>query len=369
MTSAMIPPARPVTGDEEIEAVVRVMRTGQLASGPETAAFEGEFSGLVDGRHCVAVNSGTSALHLSVLALGVRPGDEVIMPSFSFAATANAVAVAGGVPVFVDIEPGSFCIDPAAVGAAVTERTVAIMPVHLYGHPADMDRILPIAARHGLRVIEDAAQAVAASYHGTPVGAFGDTACFSFYPTKNSHSIEGGMIVTADAGLARTLRLLRSQGMIEQYKNEIVGLNNRLSDVHAAVGRVQLARLPGWTKARRENAAFFDANLAGVRVPPVAPDTEHVYHQYTIRVGDQVEGGRDGLRSRLAERGVGSGVYYPTPIHRLPSYFGAGAPAASRVPFELVHTEQAAGEVLSLPVMPTLTAVELEMIVAGVNAL
>jgi dTDP-4-amino-4,6-dideoxygalactose transaminase len=364
---AMIPPARPVTGDDEIEAVVRVMRTGQLAGGPEVARFEEEFSALVEGRHCVAVNSGTSALHLSLLAMGVKPGDEVIVPSFSFAATANAVAIIGAVPVFVDIEPASFCVSPAAIEAAITDRTVAIMPVHLYGHPAAMDRIIPIAERHNLAIIEDAAQAVAASLDGTPVGAFGLTACFSFYPTKNSHSIEGGMVVTPDADVARRVKLLRNQGMLEQYKNELIGLNNRMSDVHAAVGRVQLAKLPGWTKQRRENAAFLDANLSGVTVPPVAAGVEHVYHQYTIRVGDEVEGGRDGLRARLPERGVGSGVYYPIPIHRLPSF--QRDDVLSRVSGELVETERAAREVLSLPIMPTLTQAELEKIAAGVNAL
>jgi dTDP-4-amino-4,6-dideoxygalactose transaminase len=367
MTLPFIPPARPVTGEEEIEAVVRVMRSGQLASGPETAAFEEDFSRLVGGRHCIAVNSGTSALHLAVLALGVKPGDEVIMPSFSFAATGNSVAIAGGVPVFVDIEPGSFCVDPEQVEAAITEKTVAIMPVHLYGHPAAMDKLMPIAERHGLKVIEDAAQAVAASLHGTPVGAFGDAACFSFYPTKNSHSIEGGMVVTGDAEVARQIKLLRNQGMIERYKNEVVGLNNRISDVHSAVGRVQLAKLPGWTKARQENAAYFDANLRGVTVPPVAAGAEHVYHQYTIRVGDDVEGGRDGLETRLRERGIGSGVYYPIPIHRLPSF--QRPDVASRVVGDLAETERAAREVLSLPVMPTLATEDLERVVAGVNAL
>jgi perosamine synthetase len=364
---AMIPPARPVTGEDEIEAVVRVMRTGQLASGPETAAFEREFSALVDGRHCAAVNSGTSALHLALLAMGVKPGDEVIVPSFSFAASANAVAIIGAVPVFVDIEPDSFCISPAAIEAAITAKTVAIMPVHLYGHPAAMDRILPIAEKHGLAVIEDAAQAVGAALDGTPVGAFGVTACFSFYPTKNMHSVEGGMVVTPDAELARMIRLLRAQGMEERYKNEVIGLNNRLSDVHAAVGRVQLGKLPGWTKARQENAAFLDANLRGVAVPSVAAGAEHVYHQYTIRVGDEVEGGRDGLEARLRERGVGSGLYYPIPIHRLPSF--QRDDVVSRVSGELVETERAAREALSLPIMPTLTQDELERIVAGVNAL
>ncbi|MFD0631326.1 DegT/DnrJ/EryC1/StrS family aminotransferase [Catenulispora yoronensis] len=343
------------------------MRTGQVAAGPEVEAFEDEFSRLVDGLHCVAVNSGTSALHLSVLALGVKPGDEVIMPSFSFAATANSVAIVGAVPVFVDIERDSFCVDPAAIEAAITERTVAIMPVHLYGHPAAMDAITAIARKHGLKVIEDSAQAVGAALNGKAISTFGDAACISLYPTKNIHSIEGGIVVTPDAEVARQVRLLRNQGMEERYKNEVIGLNNRLSSVHAAVGRVQLGKLAGWTKQRQENARYLDAHLRGVVVPPVAPGVEHVYHQYTVRVGAEVEGGRDGLAARLAERGVGSGMYYPIPIHRLPSF--QRPDVRSRVSGELVETEKAAAEALSLPVMPTLTQEDLERVVAGVNAL
>src|SRR3982750_4529069 len=194
-----IPPARPVIGEAEIDAAVRVLRSGMVVQGPEVAAFESEFGELVGGRHCVAVNSGTSALHISMMALGFGPGDEVIVPSFSFAASANAVRLVGATPVFADIEPGSFNLDPDAVAAAITPRTVAIMPVHLYGHPAAMDRLVSLAERHDLAVVEDAAQAHAASLNGTPVGAFGRAACFSFYPTKNMHSLEGGMISTPDA--------------------------------------------------------------------------------------------------------------------------------------------------------------------------
>jgi hypothetical protein len=367
MTQPFIPPARPVTGEDEIEAVVRVMRTGQVAAGPEVEAFENEFSQLVDGLHCVAVNSGTSALHLSVLALGIKPGDEVIMPSFSFAATANSVAIVGAVPVFVDIERDSFNVDPAAIEAAITDRTAAIMPVHLYGHPAAMGQIMEIARKHGLSVIEDSAQAVGAALDGKAISTFGDAACISLYPTKNIHSIEGGIVVTPDAEVARQVRLLRNQGMEERYKNEVIGLNNRLSSVHAAVGRVQLAKLAGWTKQRQENAKYFDANLSGVGVPPVAAGAEHVYHQYTIRVTDEVEGGRDGLAGRLKERGIGTGMYYPIPIHRLPSF--QRPDVASRIAGDLPETEKAAAEALSLPVMPTLSQDELERIVAGVNAL
>lgn len=351
----MIPPAKPIIGDDERAAVDRVLASGQVAQGPEVAAFEQEFSALVDGRTCVAVNSGTSGQHLGLLACGVGPGDEVIVPSFTFAATANSVAITGATPVFVDIEPDYFCLDPQAVEAAVTERTKGIMPVHLYGHPANMTGLEEVAARHGLAIYEDAAQAHAASWQGRPVGSFGDFAMFSLYPTKNMTSIEGGMVSCATEETARMVRLLRNQGMERQYENEVVGLNNRMTDVHAAVGRVQLGKLAGWTQTRQRNAAFLDANLAGVVVPPVAPGAVHVYHQYTIRVTED----RDGFRTALAdEHGVGSGVYYPIPNHRLPSF---------RRELDLPQTELAAREVISLPVHPSLSQADLDQIVHAVN--
>lgn len=357
MTAAeFIPAAKPLIGAEERAAVDRVMRSGMLAQGPEVAAFEDEFAKIVDGAHCVAVNSGTSALHLALLALDLQAGDEVLVPSFTFAASANSIALVGAVPVFVDIDPTTFCIDVAAARAAVTPRTRAIMPVHLYGQPADMAALGSLAAEHGLLVIEDAAQAVAASFSGTPAGAFGDAACFSFYPTKNMTSGEGGMVTTRDAAVARTLRLLRNQGMERRYANEIVGLNNRMTDLHAAIGRVQLGKLDDWTVQRRANAAFFDAELRGVVVPAVDPRAVHVYHQYTVRIAG---GDRDGFAAELHERGIGSGVYYPTPVHRLPSF---------ALELDLPETARAAAEVLSLPVHPALSRGDLERIVETVNS-
>src|SRR5450756_833160 len=238
-----IPPARPLIGDEECAAVDRVMRSGMLAQGPEVKAFEVEFAEhFALGRACVAVSSGTSGLHLGLLSSGVKAGDEVIVPSFTFAATANSVALTGATPVFADISADDFCLDPAAVEAAITERTVGIMPVHLYGHPADMPAIQTIAARHGLQVFEDAAQAHGASLGGTPVGAFGSFAMFSLYPTKNMTSGEGGMVSVATPEIERLMRLYRNQGMEQQYKNEVVGFNNRMTDIHAAIGRVQLTK-------------------------------------------------------------------------------------------------------------------------------
>ncbi len=355
-----IPPARPIIGEAEIEAAVRVLRSGMVVQGPEVAAFEQEFAAVVDGRHCVAVNSGTSALQLTLMALGIGPGDEVIVPSFSFAATANAVRLVGAEPIFVDIEPDNFGIDPDAVAAAIGPRTAAIMPVHLYGNPASMDRIQPLADRHGLAVVEDACQAHGAALHGTPVGAFGAAGCFSFYPTKNMHSLEGGMITTADAGLARTLRLLRNQGMEQRYANEIVGANMRLTDVAAAIGREQLKQLSGWTEQRRANAKFLDARITALITPPVADGAHHVYHQYTVRV----PGDRDAAQRHLSAHGIGNAVYYPTPIHRLrPFLTEDGKPG----PWDLPETERAASQVLSLPIYPTLTEAQLERIVAAAN--
>jgi dTDP-4-amino-4,6-dideoxygalactose transaminase len=349
-----------VIGEAEIEAAVRVLRSGMVVQGPEVAAFEQEFSALVNGRHCVAVNSGTSALQLTLMALNIKPGDEVIVPSFSFAASANAVRLVGATPVFVDIEPGTFCMDPRAAAAAVTPRTVAIMPVHLYGHPAAMDQIMALAEKHGLAVVEDAAQAHAAALNGTPVGAFGTAGCFSFYPTKNMHSLEGGMITTADAGLARTLRLLRNQGMEQRYANEIVGANMRLTDVAAAIGRVQLGKLPQWTAQRQANAKVLDSRITEMVTPPVADGAEHVYHQYTVRV----KGDRDAAQRILSEHGVGNAVYYPTPIHRLLPFLVDGKPGD----WDLPETERAAAEVVSLPIFPALTADELERIADAANA-
>lgn len=352
----MIAAAKPEIGDEERAAVDRVMLSGMLAQGPEVAAFETEFSAIVDGRHSVAVNSGTSALHMAFVAAGIGQGDEVIVPSFSFAATANAVALAGATPVFVDIELDHFAIDPAAVEAAITPRTRAIMPVHLYGHPADLVALTAIAEKHGLLLFEDAAQAHAASVDGVPVGAWGIAGSFSFYPTKNMTSGEGGMITTSSDELARMARVLRNQGMERRYENEVVGFNTRMTDIHAAIGRVQLTKLAGWTAKRQENAAFFTENIEGVVTPPVAAGAVHVFHQYTLRIVDQ---DRDAFADELSARGVGSGIYYPTPIHRLPSF---------ALDLDLPQTELAAQQVLSLPVYPSLTQGELETIVEAVNA-
>jgi len=352
----IIPAAKPIIGDEEREAVDRVLRSGMIAGGPEVAAFETEFSELVDGRHSIAVNSGTSALHMAFVAAGIKAGDEVIVPSFTFAATANSVVLAGGTPVFADIEENFFNMDPKSAEAAITPRTRALMPVHLYGHPAALREYKDIAARHNLLLFEDAAQAHAASLDGIPVGAWGVAGSFSFYPTKNMTSGEGGMVTTPCDHIARKTRLLRNQGMEKRYENEIAGYNTRMTDIHAAIGRVQLKKLAGWTKQRQDNAKFLDDNLKGVIVPPVADGAVHVYHQYTIRIVDQ---DRDAFAEEIGKRGIGSGVYYPIPNHRLPSY---------GLTLDLPVTEQVAKQCLSLPVHPSLSQGDLEKIVEVINA-
>lgn len=360
MTQPFIPAAKPIIGEEERRAVDRVLRSGMVAQGPEVEAFETEFSShMVDGAQCIAVNAGTSALHIGLLAAGIGPGDEVIVPSFTFAATGNSVALSGATPVFADVEEDYFCLDPNSVKAQITAKTKAIMPVHLYGHPANMDELGKIAAEHDLLIFEDCAQAHGATWNGQPVGTFGTFGGFSFYPTKNMTSGEGGMISTRENEVARRSRMLRNQGMEKRYANELVGLNNRMTDINAAIGRVQLGKVDEWTRQRRENAAFLSANLTGVAVPKVASQATHVYHQYTIKVGQD----RDGFVKALREEwGIGSGVYYPIPNHRLPSlrHFAPG--------LELPRTERVAAQCVSLPVHPSLTQADLERIVEAVNA-
>ena len=358
MSTGFIPAAKPIVGDEERAAVDAVLVSGMLAQGAEVAEFEKEFSDvLLDGRASVAVNSGTSGLHLGLLAAGIKPGDEVIVPSFTFAATANSVALAGATPVFADIELDHYCLDARHVESLISDKTKAIMPVHLYGHPANMAAFRELADARGIKLFEDAAQAHGAGLNGQKVGTFGDFAMFSLYPTKNMTSGEGGMVSTGDATVERNLRLLRNQGMERQYENELVGFNARMTNLHAAIGRVQLTKVLGWTAQRQSNARFLTDNLEGVGTPVVAEGAEHVYHQYTIRIS----GDRDGFAAALKdEYNIGSGVYYPIPNHRLPSF--------NRTE-DLPNTETAAREVLSLPVHPSLDDEDLDRIVTAVNKL
>jgi len=279
----------------------------------------------------------------------------VIVPSFTFAATANSVALTGATPVFVDIDPITFCIDPNEITKAITPKTKAIQVVHLYGLAAEMPAVMKIARKYKLLVIEDAAQAHLASIDGKPVGTFGDAAAFSFYPTKNMTSGEGGMIVFKDSSAARTARLYRNQGMEKRYENELIGFNLRMTDIHAAIGRVQLSKLMEKTKRRQENAAYLSENISKIVVVPLAPKGySHVFHQYTIKV----PGDRDFFASKLTGLGVGSGVYYPIPVHELPA-FGKRK--------NLPNTSLICKQVLSLPVHPALSKKELRTIVTAIN--
>ncbi|MGO1312449.1 MAG: DegT/DnrJ/EryC1/StrS family aminotransferase [Brevibacterium aurantiacum] len=363
MTEPLIPAAAPIIGDAERRAVDAVLASGMIAQGPEVATFESEFADLIaKGTSCVAVNSGTSALHLGLLSAGIGAGDEVIVPSFTFAATANSVALAGATPVFADIDIDTFTLDPESVRQSITPRTKAIMVVHLYGLAGNIQELQAICDEHVLLLLEDAAQAHLADYNGQQVGTFGTFGAFSLYPTKNMTSGEGGMVSSSDESLLRLVRVYRNQGMEKRYENEVIGFNYRMTDVHAAIGRAQLQQVEGWTNTRRDNAATLDAGLQGVVTPLVPEGRKHVYHQYTVRIADATAAERDQVATALRdEHGIASGVYYPVPNHRLPSlqHFA--------VELELPVTEKAAAECLSLPVHPKLSAEDLDRVIAGVN--
>jgi perosamine synthetase len=354
----MIPLSKPILGEEEVAAVAAVLRSGNLAQGELVARLEDRFAASIGVRHAVAVSSGTAALHIALLAHGIGPGDEVITSPFTFIATANAVLYTGGRPVFVDIADDSFNIRPDLIEAAICPRTKAILAVHLYGRPADMPTICAIAERHGLAVIEDAAQAHAAAIGERKVGSFG-TGCFSFYATKNLTTAEGGLVTTNDTNLDEKLRMLRSHGQRERYLHELLGYNYRLTDLQAAVGLVQLDRLEELTCKRIANARYLTAQLPQAYAPGSKPGERHVYHQYTVRFPV----GRDGAARALQAAGVGTGIHYPLPVHWQPLYRDLGyrdyLPAA----------ERASREVLSVPVHPGLTASELETIAREVGRL
>jgi dTDP-4-amino-4,6-dideoxygalactose transaminase len=351
----VIPIAQPHISNDEKHAVLKVLESGQLAQGSRVQAFEDAFAAYCGVRHAVATSSGTTALHTALLAHGIGPGDEVITTPFSFIATANAILHCGARPVFVDIEPDTFNLDPKKVEAAITPATRALLPVHLYGHPADMAALMRIAGEHGLSVIEDAAQAHGAVCQGQPVGTWG-TGCFSFYPTKNMTTAEGGIVTTDDDGIADRARMIRNHGQCHRYEHHVLGYNYRMTDLHAAISLVQISHLEEWNLRRIENAAYLTAHLCGVVTPSVRPGCRHVFHQYTIRVPSE----RDRLAAWLQECGIGTGIHYPCPIHRQPLYRGLGYDD------NLPQAEAASREVLSLPVHPGLSQDDLSAIVSAV---
>jgi len=360
-TLKTIPVAAPQMGEEEKAAVMAVLESGRLAQGPVVEAFEREFARWCGVEHAVAVNSGTAALHLVMLAHGIKEGDEVITSPFTFVASANAALFAGARPVFVDIEPLTFCLDPERVEAAITPRTRAIMPVDLYGHPAAIPELREIADRHGLLLIEDACQAHGAAIGDRRAGALGVTATFSFYPTKNMTTAEGGMVTTDDAGVARKVSVLRQHGASERYHHDVLGYNFRMTEIAAAIGRAQLAKLDRFNERRRRNASVLDEGLAGIAgfvTPRERHGYRHVYHQYTVRIARD----RDGFQRRLRELGIGSAVHYELPVHRQPLYLSLGYGNVS-----MPEADRAAAEVLSLPVHPALSDADLDRIVESVR--
>ena len=359
----MIPIARPLLGEEEAAAAARVICSGMLASGPEVAAFEDEFAAYTGVAHAIAVSNGTTALHAALLGAGIGPGDEVIVPSFTFIATATAVSMCGAVPVFADVRRDLFTLDMEALAALVTPRTKAIVGVHLFGQPFDLGPAMDLCADRNLVLIEDAAQAHGAEWRGRRVGSFGTAGCFSFYPTKNMTTGEGGMVTTDDDALAVHIRRLINHGQAEKYLHTELGYNYRMTDLGGAIGRVQLRRLPGFNERRQENGAYLSAHLdaPGIVPPVVGEGMTHVYHQYVVTVTDDCPLSRDGLVERLRDHGIGSAVHYPIPVHEQPLYRGAAPPGACPVAADLAR------RVLSLPVHPGIGPAELEAIVGAVN--
>jgi dTDP-4-amino-4,6-dideoxygalactose transaminase len=345
----------------EIDAAIAgVLESSQFVLGAEVAAFEEEFAAYCGTSECIALNSGTSALHLALLAAGVGPGDEVITVPLTFIASVAAIGYVGARPVLLDIDPSSFTINPGAIEKAITARTRAILPVHLYGQPADMDPIMEVARRHGLVVIEDAAQAHGAKYKGVPVGGIGDLACFSFYPGKNLGAYgEGGAVTTGNVEFASTIRMLRDWGQDRKYHHVLRGFNYRMEGFQGAILRVKLRHLEQWTEARRAGAARYNKLLAdsGVETPKEMPWARHVYHVYTLRSHY-----RDGLQAALQAEGIQTGVHYPVPVHLQPAYadlgYGRGA---------FPNAEAAASQVLSLPLYPELSAEALAEVAAAVK--
>ena len=342
-----------------MEALAAVVDSGWFILGKQVEAFEREFAAYCGAAFGIGVGSGTEALHLGLLACGVEPGDEVITVAFTAVPTVTAITLAGATPVFVDVDPTTFTMDPNQVDGRITPRTKVILPVHLYGHPADLDPLLDLARRHGLRVLEDAAQAHGTHYRGRPVGSIGDLTAFSFYPTKNLGACgDGGLVTTNDPALADRLRLLRNYGQRTRYVHEIQGANSRLDEIQAAVLRVKLPQLDHWNDARRSRAELYHDVLRAVRVPSEQPWAHHVWHLYVV-----LHARRDALQKYLAERGVGTLIHYPLPVHLQPAYRYLGWEPGS-----LPQTERLSQEILSLPLYPELPMEQVAYVAEQVNA-
>lgn len=361
MADIKVPIAKPIIGEEEIENVVEVLKSGMIAQGPKVLEFEEKFANWVGAKYGIATNSGTSALHVALLSCGIGKGDEVITTPFTFIASANAILYTGATPVFADIDLDTYTIDPDKIEELITDKTKAILPVQLYGQAADMDKIREIAKKHDLKVIEDAAQAHGATYKGEKVGSLGDAACFSFYPTKNMTTSEGGMITTNDEELVEKAHMFRAHGASIRYHHDEIGYNFRMTDISAAIGLAQLKVIDEFNDKRISNANYLNEQLKNVEgiITPKSPDEyKHVYHQYTIRVE---KGNRDDWVEALTNKGIGTGIHYPIALYNQPIYkklgIGGNCPLA----------EKAADNVISLPVHPSLTKEDLDLIVEAVK--
>lgn len=359
----MIPINKPEIGEEEIQAVVKVMRSGMLTSGlgqgPEVTQLEQNFAKLCGAKHAVAVNTGTAALHSAVMACGVKHGDEVILPSFTFVATAEAVVLAGGKPVFADIDPETYDLSPAAVEKSLTKKTKAVLPVDLYGFSADMKPLREIAEKHGLALIEDAAQAHGATYAEKPAGSFSDAACWSFYPSKNMTTGEGGLVTTSSDEMDDTLRMIRTHGEKAKYASLILGSNYRMPEMQAAIGNVQLKKLPGFVAKRRQSAQQLTRILQKsprLTLPYETKERLHSWYLYTARLKDGGETERNKLLEELKKRGVGAEAYYVNPVHQMPFYRENFRSA------KLPETDSASKQVFSLPIHPAVTAEQVDYI-------
>ncbi len=362
----MIPIAKPALGDEEKRAVLEVIESGQLAQGARVAEFEKRFAEYVGRGHGIAVSNGTAALHVALLAHGVGRGDEVVVPPLTFFASASTVMLCGGAPVFADVDRDLYNLDPARFKAALTKKTRAVMPVHLYGQTAEMDPINEVAEARDIVVLEDACQAHGAEYHGRKAGNLGDTACFSFYPTKNMTTTEGGMIVTDDPRIAERCRLLRDHGQAAKYEHVLVAYNYRMTEVAAAIGLVQLRKLDGFVRRRRENAARLTKGLS--RIDGLTPPTEgnwmlHSYYQYVVRVEDRFPLSRDEVVRRLNAEGIGSRPSYPKVLYQQKAFGSRRPRARCRVAEEVVP------RLIELPVHPLVSPDDVDRIVATVESL
>jgi len=356
----MIPVSKPDISQAEKTAVMEVLDSGILAQGPRTAKFEEAFAQRCNVKHAIAVSSGTTALHIALLANGIGPGDQVITTPFTFIASINAILYVGATPVFVDIDEASFNIDVSQIEAAITPKTRAILPVHLYGYMCDMDGLQRIAEQYDLKIIEDACQAVTATHRARFAGTFG-TGAFSFYATKNLMCGEGGMITTNDDAVADLCKMIRNHGMKRRYYHEMVGYNFRTSDLLSAIGLEQLKRLPEFNEKRSRNAAFLSSRIESVTTPTVKEGYGHVWHQYTVRVNGGRD--RDAAVEQLGAAGIGTGIYYPIPAHHQPHVQAIVGDVALPV------AERMAKEVISLPVHPQLSQADLDLIVTEVNKL